>query len=263
MRIGAYQFEITGNEQDNYAHIRKGVEKAVAEGIRLLVFPECAVTGYPPHCIKSSSEVNYDAVDKIHDRIQNLAEEHRIYIVVGTILHEDGNYYNAAILFCPDGRRSIYRKRALWGWDRDNFSAGEDLGVVEIDSYKIGIRICFEVRFPEYFRELYINRTDLNLILFFDRSESDDPDRYNMIKGHIQTRAVENVCHILTCNTAVTHQTAPTGLYDRSGRALVELKRGTEDLLIYDFDPAPLDFGECGRKEISDLLTKRTYERKT
>ena len=254
MRIGAYQFEITGKIEKNYAHIKSGIEKAAAEGVQLLIFPECSVTGYPPHCIKSSSQVSFVEVDKILDCIQRLAEEHQIFIVVGTIIEEDKKHYNAAILFCPDGRREIYRKRALWGWDRDNFSAGEDLGVVKIDSYKVGIRICFEVRFPEYFRELYKNQTDLNLILFFDKSESENLERYNMIKGHIQTRAVENVCHILTCNTAAIHQTAPTGLYDRSGRTLIELEKGTEDLLIYDFEPTPMDFGEYGRKEISDLL---------
>ncbi|MCR5249237.1 MAG: carbon-nitrogen hydrolase family protein [Lachnospiraceae bacterium] len=256
MKIGAYQFEVSGNEEQNFARIREGIEKAVSNGVRLLLFPECAVTGYPPHCIGSSSEVRFDAVERIHDRIQALAEEHQIFLVVGTILEEDGKHYNAAMLFCPDGRRIPYRKRALWGWDRDNFSAGEDSGVVEIDSHKVGIRICFEVRFPEYFRELYKEQTDLNLILFFDRSEQEDPERYELIKGHIRTRAVENVCHILTCNTAAAHQTAPTGLYDRSGRTLIELERGTEDLLIFDFEPAPLDFGERGRKEISDLLMK-------
>lgn len=256
MRIGAYQFEVTGHEDINYEHIKEGVEKAVTAGVRLLVFPECAVTGYPPYCINTSSEVHSDAVDRIHELIQALADEYQIFLVVGTILEEDKKHYNAAILFCPNGKRTIYRKRALWGWDRENFSSGEDSGVVSIDSFKIGIRICFEVRFPEYFRELYRDQTDLNLILFFDKSESENLERYSLIKGHIQTRAVENVCHILTCNTSAIHQTAPTGLYDRSGRTLIELDRGTEDLLTYDFERVLLDFGECGRKEISDLLIK-------
>ena len=52
MRIGAYQFEVTGDEEHNYECIRKGIEKATASDVRLLVFPECAVTGYPPHCIR-------------------------------------------------------------------------------------------------------------------------------------------------------------------------------------------------------------------
>ena len=76
----------------------------------------------------------------------------------------------------------------------------------------------------------------------------------SLIRGHIQTRAVENVCYILTCNTAAEFQTAPTGIYDRSGRILTESVTGEEGLLIYDLEDTPLNFGEAGRKMISDSL---------
>ena len=119
---------------------------------------------------------------------------------------------------------------------------------------KNSIRICFEVRFPEYFRELYREATDLNLILFYDVSESDDEDRHEMIKGHIQTRAVENVCPIMSCNTSTKYQTAPTILFDRSGRVLADIPKEIEGLLYYDLESDSLNFGEQGRKEISDSL---------
>ena len=48
MRIGAYQFDVTANIENNYSHIKKGILEACKSGVRLLVFPECAVTGYPP-----------------------------------------------------------------------------------------------------------------------------------------------------------------------------------------------------------------------
>ena len=252
MRIGAYQYSVTGDLLENYASIKRGIEEAEKMGVRLLVFPECAVTGYPPYCIKSSSDIDFDAADHILEMIQKLSEKHQIYLVVGTIIQDGSSYYNSAVVFQPDGQRRIYSKRALWGWDRENFSEGHDLGVVEIDSLKVGIRICFEVRFPEYFRELYQQKTDLNLILFYDISDTANADRFSMIRGHIQTRAVENVCPILTCNSCSPFQTAPTVLFDRSGRALAELENGKEGLLFGELEPGPLSFGEQGRKEISD-----------
>ena len=133
----------------------------------------------------------------------------------------------------------------------------EDGGTVtEIGPFRVGVRICFEIRFPEYFRELYKERADLIMTLFYDDSDKDDPDRYRMINGHIQTRAVENVCHILSCNTCSPFQTAPTALFDRSGRILAGLEPGKEGLLVYDLEKTPLNFGELGRKEISDSLVK-------
>jgi len=64
------------------------------------------------------------------------------------------------------------------------------------------------------------------------------------------------VCHILSVNTTGPYQTAPTALYDRSGNTLVELDRNTPDLLAYDLVYPKPNFGECGRKEISDILQK-------
>lgn len=148
----------------------------------------------------------------------------------------------------------IYHKRALWGYDKDNFCEGKNNGVFVIDGIKIGIRICYEIRFPEFFRELYKEKTELNLVLFYDVSDKDDIERYELIKAHIRTRAVENVCYTLTADTIRPYQTAPTALFDRSGYVLRELTRNTEDLLVYDLSETSLNFGELGRKSISDLL---------
>ena len=145
---------------------------------------------------------------------------------------------------------------AVTGNIDDNFTEGEDSGIVQIDSFRIGIRICYEVRFPEYFRELYRQQTDLNLILFYDAADHEDPDRYAIFKGHIHTRAVENVCPVLACNSCSQFQTAPTILFDRSGKILAEMQKEKEGLLSFDLEQNDLTFGEQGRKELSDSLTK-------
>lgn len=123
-----------------------------------------------------------------------------------------------------------------------------------------GVRICYEVRFPKFFRELYKKSTDLNVILFYDVADFDNKDRYDVIKGHIITRAVENVTHTLSIDTIYPYQTAPTALYDKSGYPLVELERNTEGLLVYNLEIEPADFGEQGRIKISDWLTNKGRE---
>lgn len=258
MRLGAYQFAVTGNLQNNLEKIKSAISKAASERVKLLIFPECALTGYPPHDISSSDRINVDEVNSAIEDMQKIAASKDMYIVIGTITMNKGKYYNSAIVLRPYQDRVIYNKRALWGWDRENFYAGNNTGVFKIADMKIGIRICFEVRFPEYFRELYRANTDLNIILFYDMSYRDDVERYELIQSHIRTRAVENVCPILTVNTNKPFQTAPTALYDKSGNALVELERNQEALLIYDFVKTTFSFGEQGRKEISDLLINQS-----
>lgn len=254
MLIGAYQFAITKNINANFEIIKKAILQATHRGVKLLVFPECALTGYPPHDIEKSSFVEFGKLACVYEQLQNMVDDNYIYVIVGTITKEDDNYYNSAIVFIPYKKRILYNKRALWGWDKENFSMGKNSGVLDLDGWRIGIRICYEVRFPEFFRELYKEHTDLNIVLFYDVSDYDNMDRYEIIKAHIRTRAVENITYTLSVDAIYPYQTAPTILYDRSGYPLCELKRNEENLLVYDLNDKQLNFGEQGRKEISDLL---------
>ncbi len=254
MKIAAYQFAVTGEISVNLEKMNKAIEQAAKEGVNLLAFPECALTGYPPHDIACSAELNFAELEKAYDVLQKAADDNGMYLIVGTILRKEDIYYNSAIVFSPNRARQYYHKRALWGWDKDNFAVGNEDGIFDIDGLKVGIRICYEVRFPEFFRELYKKSTDLNVILFYDAADYDHKERYDVIKGHIVTRAVENVTHTLSVNTTYPYQTAPTALYDKSGYVLSELERNQEGLLVYDLEIEQANFGEQGRIEISDLL---------
>jgi omega-amidase len=117
-----------------------------------------------------------------------------MYIVLGTIRIQKSMCYNLLQLIGPNGESiGNYDKRALWGWDLDNFTKGESLGIYQIDDIQIGFRICFEIRFPEYFRELFKSYVQLCFVSFCDVSEQDLIERYGIIKSHLVTRAVENV----------------------------------------------------------------------
>jgi len=254
MKTAAFQFPVTGNISENLTKMQKAICQAAEAKARLLVFPECALTGYPPRDISSSAAVDFALLDEAHKEMQALADRHCMVLIVGTMTRAEQGIHNTALVFRPGEKPVPYHKRALWGWDRDNFIPGDEPGILELDGIRIGVRICFEVRFPEYFRELYKQKTDLNVILFYDVSDKEDLNRCDLIRGHIRTRAVENACPTLTVNAVSPHQTAPTMLTGASGQVLAEAGRNREELLVYDFIPQPPDFGERGRKEISDQL---------
>lgn len=253
MKIGAYAFDVNGDAAANLCIIEDAVCQAAAQDVRLLVFPECALSGYPPRNIPSAAEANWSILEKAMICLEKLSEKYEMCIVAGTISREGQIYRNSACAFMP-GRRILYHKRALWGWDRDNFHSGSESGIFEFEGIRIGMRICYEVRFPEYFRELYRAGTDLNLLLFNDVLNADDPKRYDLIRAHIRTRAAENVCSILSVNTSMPFQTAPTGLYDSEGHCMAELKRGEAGLLVYNWRKEKPGFSQSGRMENSNIL---------
>ena len=80
-----------------------------------------------------------------------------------------------------------------------------------------------------------------------------------MIKGHIQTRAVENVCPVLTCNACSVFQTAPTILFDKSGRILAEMPKEKEGLMVYDLEQCKMQYKFVGFVENNFVETVRSF----
>lgn len=253
MRIAAYQFDVTGDIKNNLSIIKNAVKEAKDEGADLIVFCECALTGYIKRDVDDPKELDRDCIDKSINEIGQMSVNNNISIITGSIAF-DTNCYNRAYLFTPNGKVDWYDKRALYGWDEENFTCGDKKGIFYLDGLKIGLRICFEVRFPEYFRELYVENTDLDIVLFYDVSDTDDTERYELMMSHLKTRAVENVTPVLSVNSIRPYQTAPTCFIDRSGKVICECKRNETQMLFIDHDKKDYDFGEKGRKLYSDRL---------
>ena len=226
MIVGAHSFPVTGDGEHNFSTICAAAERAAEAGAELLLFPECALTGYPPRDIPSSAAADFPRLAEMHAALHKLSDARNLALIVGSMVPAENGVRNAVMIFRPGEEPLIYAKRALWGWDRDNFVPGDAPGVFSFRGWKIGVRICYEVRFPEYFRELY------------------------------RTRAVENVFPVLSANAIAPYPGAPTMLCDASGRILVENPPDAPHLLLFDLSKHKPDFGERGRIELSDSLVR-------
>ncbi len=253
MRLAAYQFAVCGDLKKNTEKIKEAIEKAAAEKADFIAFPECALSGYPPTDIASSKDFDFKALPAVLNELQELSDKHNITVLIGSIAFDE-KYVNRAFLIAPKRDIRHYDKRALYGYDSDNFERGNTDGIFEINGLKVGIRICFEVRFPEYFREAYKAGTDLDVVIFYAVSDFDDTEKYEVMRSHIISRAAENVTPILSVDAITPFQSAPTCFINASGRILAEAKRNEEELLIFDFEKRELNFGEIGRKRESDRL---------
>lgn len=236
MKIAAYQFAVTGSIKQNMQIIEKAIEQAAIEDVELLVFPECALTGYPPHDMEHVTDICYDEVERCFAQLQQLIDEKRIHIIVGAVTKEQKKYYNSAVLLAPGKEKCAYHKRVLWGFDKENFHAGNHAGVFQIAGHKIGVRICCEVRDSEQFLELKETQTELNVVLFYDVTAVEDLDRYEMLRAQVRARASECGSYLLCVDTICPNQSAPTMLADAFGHVLAEAERNKEIMLRYDLE---------------------------
>ena len=254
MKIACYPFAAVADMEENLRHIRLGVKTAAEKGARLVCFQECALTGYPPAETQIDSITEERCAAGIR-AVSDLAREGGICILTGTVLYDGGRRYNSALVFDGNGKEICrYDKRALWGWDRENFTPGERDGVFTLDGMKIGIRICFDVRFPELFRPLFDAGTPLCVMPFCDTA-AQYPERQRIITGHVRTRAAENVMQMLSVNSLSRYPAVPTAWFDQNGRILKQTDR--ERLLLCDVTVRSDDFGMQGRRVNAILFREK------
>ena len=247
MRIGVYPFASTGLIGDNLRTICKAIRLAAEAGARLLVFHECALCGYPP-LETGMHEIAEHDIEAALNSVSACARSHGVFVAVGTVRFSGAQCYNSMVVFDDRGERlGCYDKQALWGWDVDHFTPGGQPGIFEIDGMRIGFRICFDIRFPELFRQLYRHRTDLCFVSFSDTNETPMPERYATIKAHLVTRSVENVMTVVSVNSLSRVPTAPTAVFDCNGMVVKEAAPGRETLLLYDYAKPEMTFGMEGR----------------
>lgn len=75
MRLAAYQFAVCGDIDHNLEIIKKAIVSASENKVDLIIFPECALTGYPPRDIAGSDRINVNVVSEAIQELQKLADE--------------------------------------------------------------------------------------------------------------------------------------------------------------------------------------------
>ncbi|BBP79763.1 carbon-nitrogen hydrolase family protein [Pseudomonas gingeri] len=197
MRVALYQcpplpLDVAGNLQ------RLQQLTVEARGADVLVVPEMFLTGYNigAEAAAALAEARDGAAAQ---HIAALARASNIAIVYGYPERaEDGRIYNAVQLIDAHGRSLCnYRKTHLFGdLDHSMFSAGpDDFPVVELNGWKLGLLICYDVEFPENTRRLALAGAELILVPTANMVPFDF-----VADVTIRARAFENQCYVAYAN---------------------------------------------------------------
>lgn len=199
MRIALYQgspqpLDIPGNLE----RLNHQAQLAAARGAELLVFPEMFLTGY--NIGTESAARLAEAEDGPSAlRVVEIAQANRIAIVYGyPELADDGRIYNSVQLINAHGSSlANYRKTHLFGGlDRAMFSPGDNhFPVVELNGWKVGMLICYDIEFPENSRRLAQAGAELILV------PTANMEPYDFIcQVTVRCRAYENQCYLVYAN---------------------------------------------------------------
>jgi deaminated glutathione amidase len=236
-----------GDVAANLAAASKLIAEAAAAGARLVVLPE--YFGIFGNRATDKVAVREPEGDGVQQRfLSDEARRQGIWLAGGTVPLASGDptrVRSACLVYAPDGARvARYDKIHLFAFTHEDerydegrtIEAGTKPVAIELPCGRVGLSVCYDVRFPELYRGL----GDLALILV--------PSAFTATTGAahwhllLRARAVENQCYVLAAAQGGTH---PGGrrtyghsvLIDPWGRIIAEREEGA-GIVVGDIDPA-------------------------
>ena len=156
LRVAVAQYEPrVGDLDGNRALAERWASQAAARGARLIVLPELASSGYVFADEDEAAASAEAAADGPFVRsLAALCARHQCVVAAGLNELAGGRRHNSAVLVGPEGLLGTYRKLHLFNNEQSWFTPGEGLTVVETPIGRVGMVVCYDLRFPEAVRAL-------------------------------------------------------------------------------------------------------------
>ena len=148
-RVAAVQMKFANTIAGNLEKIGRTIRSATRRGADIVLFPECAVTGYG-YDFSSLTPVEVRASLNV---LSGMAARYRVNLLVGSPVFRRRHLENCLVAFDRDGRVvHCYAKCQLTEADRRFFSPGNSIALFELDGVCATAIICHERRYPELVR---------------------------------------------------------------------------------------------------------------
>lgn len=223
MRVGAIQLNASDDTARNLAQADRLVRDAAGQGARLVVLPEkWSVLGTRKHLRAGAQTLDGPAISWA----RATAAELGIDLVAGSIYEDvpgEDRGANTSVHVGPDGEiAAVYRKAHMFDVEVDGVryaeseseAPGNEVVVSELhDGTKLGLSICYDVRFPELYRILAVRGARV-IVVPAAFTLATTRDHWEPL---IRARAIENQCFVIAPNQIGSHP----GGFRTGGRSLI------------------------------------------
>lgn len=263
IKIAAIQMSTVADKMENVRTVKTYLEKIKDENPDFVILPEMFCCPYQTENFPIYAEKEGGPV---WQQLSGYAKQYGIYLIGGSMLEKDaeGNVYNTSYIFDREGKQiGKHRKVHLFDIDvkggqtfkeSDTLTAGDSDTVFDTEFGKIGVMLCFDIRFPELSR-MMVN--DGAKVIFV-------PAAFNMTTGpahwelSFRTRALDNQIYMVGCAPArdVSAGYISWGhsiVTDPWGRVTGMLDEN-EGILLAELD---MDYEEQVREELPLLKSRR------
>lgn len=263
IKIAAIQMPTVADKMENVRTVKTYLEKIKDENPDFVILPEMFCCPYQTENFPIYAEKEGGPV---WQQLSGYAKQYGIYLIGGSMPEKDaeGNVYNTSYIFDREGKQiGKHRKVHLFDIDvkggqtfkeSDTLTAGDSDTVFDTEFGKIGVMLCFDIRFPELSR-MMVN--DGAKVIFV-------PAAFNMTTGpahwelSFRTRALDNQIYMVGCAPArdVSAGYISWGhsiVTDPWGR-VIDMLDEKKEILLAELD---MDYEEQVREELPLLKSRR------
>ncbi|SEO35056.1 Predicted amidohydrolase [Halogranum amylolyticum] len=219
------------------------VERAdrLESGVDVALFPEYALTGFVDD--DRLADVALDAEGPVLDRVRETARDNDLALLVGFVERGDGRCYNATAYVRPSGETTVYRKRHLWGSERDVLTAGDERVIVDTPAGRTGILTCYDLNFVA--ESAAFTRERVDALFVTGAWPAAHSENWRLL---LRARALDGVRWVVGAGRTGPHRTTATPPAEYAGRSMVvrpdgavaaAVNRDERDLVV-TLDPAVL-----------------------
>ncbi|MDX9917147.1 MAG: carbon-nitrogen hydrolase family protein [Gudongella sp.] len=206
LKTALLQIRVKSDKKENLLKAEKMIKEAAENGARLIILPEMFNTPYESSNFPVYAE---EYPGETNNMLSRLSKELGVFIAGGSIPEREGDkVYNTAYVYSDLGKVvAKHRKAHLFDIDveggitfkeSETLTAGDSSTIFTIDGMKVGVIICYDIRFPEFSRRLSLDGAEAIIV----------PAAFNMTTGpaHWHTtaraRALDNQVYMLMCSPA-------------------------------------------------------------
>jgi predicted amidohydrolase len=240
---------VLGDPKTNLDKITSTIRSAAERDAKLVMFPECALTGYAYNSLDEAIPFAERLDGPSSEAFAEVCQATGAYAVVGFIEADGDKFYNAAMLVGPDGTVGGYRKVHLpfIGIDRFLTPGDRQFEVFDLPFGKVGLNICYDISFPEAARVLKLMGAELiALITNWPEAAWRSPEFV------AQTRALENHVFFAATDRVGSERgwkfIGRSKIIDCNGDTLAEAGVEDEELLI-----AAIEFQQANHNRIVNV----------
>ncbi|MDY6834055.1 MAG: nitrilase-related carbon-nitrogen hydrolase [Chloroflexota bacterium] len=238
MKIVLAQIDcMIGDVDYNCAQLTSFNKQAKQHDCELIIFPEMIDTGYDMPTIRQTAS-SWTGTPFL--TAQNAAMESKMWLICGISEREGDIIYNSLAVFDNTGKLAgKYRKTHLFTADPINedqhLRAGNSYEIIDIASMKLGLMICYDIRFPEMSRHLVRKGSTVLVVC----SAWPFPRQHHW-RILTLARAIENQCYVVATNRVGTDGSTTfcgsSCVIDPKGDILTLGTENSSELLITDID---------------------------